>query len=203
MTRLMDLLADPVRSRIYFEVMRQGETTANHLMQHVAINRSTLTHHLTKLVEAKALLVRVQELGRPIKYYRLNEDIEDRLVIEGDDDSVETLQKRIAFLESAIAHLQMITNLAHESVSQRRQELALKEVIRKKTKPKSRKRTLRQVCFTFLLLNDEGVRIWNQEYDRFVEKVEDMLREQQRSNQSNTQSRHIAFAGLFPITKGD
>ncbi|MFX1562717.1 MAG: hypothetical protein ACFFDP_05370, partial [Promethearchaeota archaeon] len=88
-------------------------------------------------------------------------------------------------------------------VSKRRQELALKEVIGKRTKRRSRNKALRQVCFTFLLLDDEGVRIWNQEYDQFIEKVEDMLHEKQRSKQSNTQSRHIAFAGLLPITKGD
>ncbi len=203
MTQLMDLLADPVRSRIYFEVMRQGETTASQLMKHVAINRSTLTHHLTKLVEAKVLRVRVQELGRPIKYYRLNEEIEERVVIKETDDPIQTLKQRIAFLESSVAHLQMITNLARESANQRSRELAQEKGIDKRSERESRKKAPRQVCFTFLMLDDEGVRIWNQEYDRFIKQVEDKLQEIQRTTPSSTQSRHIAFAGLLPITRGD
>ncbi|MFX1476337.1 MAG: ArsR/SmtB family transcription factor [Promethearchaeota archaeon] len=200
MMRLMELLADPVRSRIYFEVMRQGEITAQELMAHVDVNRSTLTHHLTKLVAAKALRVRVQELGRPVKYYRLNEEIQEEVVIGKETGSVEALKQRIAFLESAVAHLQMITNLAREAALQRRSELEETTRSEKTAERTPRRRTQRQVCFTFLLLSDKEVLIWNQEYNQFLKTVNEKLQGTRRKTQKTKQPKHVAFAGLLPLS---
>ena len=65
---------DPVRAQIFFEIMLQTEITANQLMNRLTINRSTLTHHLVKMEEARLIEVRIQTKGRPVKYYKLSKE---------------------------------------------------------------------------------------------------------------------------------
>ncbi|MCK5298569.1 MAG: helix-turn-helix transcriptional regulator, partial [Candidatus Heimdallarchaeota archaeon] len=105
--KLLEILGDPVRAQIYFEAMIQEEITAKQLLEKLTINRSTLTHHLTKMVEAGIFEVRVQTLGRPIKFYRISDELNRRVIIEKserEETSEQKTRQRIAYMESAIAH---------------------------------------------------------------------------------------------------
>ncbi|MHA1961421.1 MAG: ArsR/SmtB family transcription factor [Candidatus Thorarchaeota archaeon] len=188
--RLMELLSDPVRSRIYLEVLLTSKVTAQQLMDHLTIGRSTLTHHLTKLVESGILDVTVQPTGRPVKSYSLSSEIQKRVEIEVPSESAKELGQRIAFLESAASHLQMIANLAREGAESKRAELERK---------RSESGISEHVCFTFLLMSERQAKIWNQEYTKFLNEVEKKIDSSGISSDSS--SAHIAFAGLIPIVR--
>ena len=99
--KLLEILGDPVRAHIYFEAMIQKEITAKQLMEKLTINRSTLSHHLTKMVEEGVFDVRVQTIGRPVKYYRISELMNRRPIIkktDKGDDPEQSLRNRIAYL---------------------------------------------------------------------------------------------------------
>jgi DNA-binding transcriptional ArsR family regulator len=186
--RLMELLVDPVRAQIYFEVLTQREVTAQQLMKRLPIARSTLTHHLTKFVKAKVFSVRVESTGRPIKHYSLNRDFEEAVVIaDKDDEDTSSLKKRVTFLESAAAHLQMISNLTRTLAH----KLAKNAKLERPSKG--------PVCFVFSLLSDEEAAIWNKHHNRFLAEVESEIKKLAKSGNQDSQTRHVAFSGLIPV----
>lgn len=189
--RLMELLVDSVRAQIYFEVLMHGEVTAQQMMTRLPIARSTLTHHLTKFVKAEVFSVRVESTGRPVKHYRLNMEFEEAVVIDGGNDSATTIKKRITFLESTAAHLQMIANLARALAHRMSESSSL-------MKP-----TTRPVCFVFSLLSEDEASIWNKHHDKFLAQVESEIKTTMKRKKETEQPRHIAFSGLLPIARTD
>jgi DNA-binding transcriptional ArsR family regulator len=190
--RLIELLVDPVRAQIYFEVLTQGEVTARQLMKRLPIARSTLTHHLTKFVESKVLDVRVESTGRPIKHYSLNKDFEEAVVIaDKDDEDTSGIKKRVTFLESTAAHMQMIANLTR----------TLAHNLAKSTdldRPSSE-----PICFVFSLLSDEEAPIWNRHHSRFMAEVESEIKTLAKEGTQESKTQHVAFSGLIPIIRFD
>lgn len=187
--RLMELLVDPGRAQIYFEVLTQGEVTAQQLMKRLPIARSTLTHHLTKFVKAQVFSVKVESTGRPIKHYSLNKDFEETVVIDGKDDEAATIKKRVTFLESTAAHMQMIANLTDA--------LAFGMSTREELSRLSKE----PVCFAFSLLSEEELSIWNKHHTKFLADVESEIKEKLQGKESSTIPTHIAFSGTIPILR--
>ena len=189
--RLMELLVDPIRAQIYFEVLKQGEVTAQEMMKQLPIVRSTLTHHLTKFVEAEVFSVRVESTGRPVKHYRLNTEFEEAVVIDDGDETDTTITKRITFLESTAAHMQMIANLA-------------RTLAHRMSESSSRKRpSTRPVCFVFSLLSEDEASIWNKHHEKFLAEVESEIKTRMKESKTMKFSKHIAFSGLIPIAGED
>ncbi|NHJ47819.1 MAG: winged helix-turn-helix transcriptional regulator [Asgard group archaeon] len=73
---LFELLLDPIRSKIIFEVILRNEVTADYLIEVTDKSRSTISHHLKKLVENRILEVYMNPTGKT-KYYRMNQDLSD------------------------------------------------------------------------------------------------------------------------------
>lgn len=74
--RLVDtfeVINDPVRFNIFTEIFFKNRITAKKLLEVIPINRSTLSFHLTKMVKAGILSVKVNPTGRATKYYSLAE----------------------------------------------------------------------------------------------------------------------------------
>lgn len=186
--KLMALLADPIRTQIYMHVLLNREITAQQLMEHLPIGRSTLTHHLSKFVEADVFKFRVQALGRPTKYYSLKE-LKREIVLK-DEMSKENLRNRILFLESAASHLQIVTHIARERAK------LLNEVLEGKEKQDPKKV---MVSFTFNLYNEKAARIWNREFISFSKSVKSKLEGIDRSPITDEKRVYVAISGLFPI----
>lgn len=70
-------LLDPVRSKILFETVLRGKTTAEMLEKTTQRSKSTISHHLKKLVLGGILQVSVSPTGKT-KYYQISEKMEDR-----------------------------------------------------------------------------------------------------------------------------
>ncbi|HUT80067.1 MAG TPA: winged helix-turn-helix domain-containing protein [Candidatus Bathyarchaeia archaeon] len=70
-----ELLYDPMRSKIIFEIVLKGEVTAESLMEQTEKSRSTISHHLKKLVESGIIDVYMNPTGKT-KYYRLTQDLQ-------------------------------------------------------------------------------------------------------------------------------
>ena len=181
---LPELLADPVRARIYVEVLLNQEITAQELMEVVNINRSTMSHHLSRFVKERVLNVRIESIGRSVKYYSVNPDYSELIIIEG--KGTLNVRKRIAFLESASAHLQVISNIIRERAAR------LKETT---TLPRKKKEA--PVTFTISFISDEEAAIWSEEYaileDRFRKRCDKLVKDT-----SDSSFNHIAFGGLTP-----
>lgn len=177
---LPELLSDPVRARIYLEVLLNEEVTAQQLMDRIKISRSTMSHHLSRFVEDRVFNVRVQEKGRSVKFYSHNPDFKEELIIEGKDNVA--LNNRIAFLDSASAHLHVISSLLRE----RAERIKIS-----KTKPKGKK----TVTFTFSFMSKEEATIWNEEYEAFQKRFEN----RRRSLKTTTESLdYIGYGGITP-----
>ena len=67
----LEVLQDPQRAKIYFFILRENQATAEELMELTQIQRSTLSYHLTRMVETKILSVSVPATGRFKKIYKL------------------------------------------------------------------------------------------------------------------------------------
>jgi len=180
---LFELLSDSVRARIYIEILVNKEMTAQELMKVVDVKRSTMSHHLTRFVEEEVLNVRVQSTGRPVKYYQINPRHSEEIVIKSDED--EKIARRRMFLESASAHLQVISNFILEQAKKSEQELA-----------KTRK-SKNHVTFTFHFMSKEESKIWEEEYQAFEKR----FRERNKEVSSKTPLDYIAFGGQVPIRR--
>jgi DNA-binding transcriptional ArsR family regulator len=176
---LPELLSDPVRARIYIEILVHGELTAQQLKDKVSVNRSTLSHHLTRFVSDRVFKVRVQETGRPVKHYRINPEFSEELVIEGEDKL--SRSKKIAFLRSSAAHLQVVSNL----ILERAHALETGEF-----QPSGQ-----SVTFTFSFLSKDKAEQWLQEYEKFQKQFEEKF---DRKAQSEEDFAYMAFGGLVP-----
>lgn len=73
----IELLLDPIRSKILFEIMLKREITAEKLMESTKKSRSTISHHLKKLVESGIVEVYMNPTGK-VKYYQLNKKFANR-----------------------------------------------------------------------------------------------------------------------------
>ena len=73
---LFELLLDPIRSKIIFEIVLKGEATADYLIEVTNKSRSTISHHLKKLVENRILEVHMNPTGKT-KYDRISQDLSD------------------------------------------------------------------------------------------------------------------------------
>jgi len=184
--KLMELLVDPVRAKIYFEVLVKGELTAQELMNKLTIARSTLTHHLTRFVEAEVFRVRVDATGRPIKHYSIRDDFEETVVVDGHKSSAEALEKKIAFMESTAAHMQMVANLAKMTARQ----------ISEEASPKGK--DSHQTVFVFNMLSDEDAKVWTKHHGAFIANVQSELEAKDRFDKQKTQ---VAFSGLVRIPR--
>lgn len=177
---LPELLSDTVRARIYLEVLLNGEVTAQQLMEKIRISRSTMSHHLARFVDEGVFNVRIQESGRSVKFYSHNPEFSKEIVIEGCDDA--TIKDRIVFLESAVAHLNVISSLLREKAQHLRDTHA---------KPQRN----RKVGFTFTLMSKEEAAIWNEEYFAFQKRFEE---HRKSLNKASSSYDYIGFGGITP-----
>jgi len=181
---LFELLSDPVRARIYIEILVNQEMTAQDLMKVVSVNRSTISHHLTRFVEEGVLNVRIQSTGRPVKYYQINSQHSEEVVIKRDEDEKAAMRRQ--FLESASAHLQVISNFILEYAHQSGEEQS------------KSKKAKRHVTFTFHYMSNEENKIWAEEYQIFEKR----FRERCKDIPTKTPSLdYIAFGGSIPTRK--
>ncbi len=70
----IELLLDPIRSKIVSDIILNGEATADTIVENTGKSRSTIAHHLKKLVENNVLDVFMNPTGKT-KYYRLSDNI--------------------------------------------------------------------------------------------------------------------------------
>jgi len=68
----LEVLLDPQRTRIYLYVKINDQATTDELAEVLSVNKSTLSYHLTKLVENNLLKVEASQTGRFIKIYKLS-----------------------------------------------------------------------------------------------------------------------------------
>jgi len=94
----LEVLLDPIRSKIVFEIIFKGEVTADMLVDITKKSRSTISHHLKKLVESELIDVYMNPTGKT-KYYRINQNITDMMyTLDKESLLASPLVERSAFL---------------------------------------------------------------------------------------------------------
>jgi len=94
----LDVLLDPIRSKIVFEIIFKGEVTADRLVDITKKSRSTISHHLKKLVESGLIDVYMNPTGK-IKYYRINQNITDMMyTLDKESLLASPIEERSAFV---------------------------------------------------------------------------------------------------------
>jgi DNA-binding transcriptional ArsR family regulator len=188
---LPELLSDPIRARIYTEVLLNKETTAQQLMKVTGISRSTMSHHLSLFVRNNVLNVRVQSIGRPTKYYSINKNFTEETIIE--DTDTPGSRKRRVFLESAATHLQIITNLVLEQA-----QSSIKSESRKRKRGRVRKNA--PTTFVFSFYSDEDAAIWSEEFEAFQKRLRGRI-PQQYEKEEKASIGYISFAGQVSVPR--
>ncbi|MCG3252434.1 MAG: winged helix-turn-helix transcriptional regulator [Candidatus Heimdallarchaeota archaeon] len=94
----LEVLLDPIRSKIVFEIIFKGEVTADKLVDITKKSRSTISHHLKKLVESGLIDVYMNPTGK-IKYYRINQNITDMMyTLDKESLLASPIEERSAFV---------------------------------------------------------------------------------------------------------
>ena len=180
MMTLLELLSDPVRARIYLEVLLNEEVTAQQLMDKIKINRSTMSHHLSKFIDGKVLKFRVQEQGRAVKIYSRNPEFKEEIILQGSDDT--SIKNRVIFLESTAVHLNAISSLLSDKAQQLREGT-------------SSSGSGSKVSFTFNFLTKVEADIWYKEYNEFQKRFEERRKSLRDSSDSLD---YIGYGGITP-----
>ena len=116
----LEVLQDPQRAKIYFFILRENQATTEELMELTQIQRSTLSYHLTKMVETKILSVSIPETGRFKKIYKLPE--RDRLQLKVDfkdifeSNDVSMLKKYLHLVLLEYQFYSTLAEISHEVI---------------------------------------------------------------------------------------
>jgi DNA-binding transcriptional ArsR family regulator len=116
----LEVLQDPQRAKIYFFILRENQATTEELMELTQIQRSTLSYHLTKMVETKILSVSVPATGRFKKIYKLPEC--DRLQLRVDftdifeSNDVSMLKKYLHLVLLEYQFYSTLAEISHEVI---------------------------------------------------------------------------------------
>jgi DNA-binding transcriptional ArsR family regulator len=116
----LEVLQDPQRAKIYFFILRENQATTEELMELTQIQRSTLSYHLTKMVETKILSVSVPATGRFRKIYKLPEC--DRLQLRVDftdifeSNDVSLLKKYLHLVLLEYQFYSTLAEISHEII---------------------------------------------------------------------------------------
>jgi hypothetical protein len=123
--------------------------------------------------------VRIPDKGRSVKFYSHNPDFKEDLLIEGKDSTA--LKNRISFLESASAHLHVISSLLQERA----------DMIRTTKKKSTGKK---KITFTFSLMSIEEAVIWNEEYESFQKRFEERRKDIEKTDSLT----YLGYGGIVP-----
>jgi DNA-binding transcriptional ArsR family regulator len=119
--QLLKMLADPMRTRIILELLLHDELDTKELQKRIPISRSTLGHHLQKLVEFEIIKVRINEKGYATKFYSLTQSLISKFslkqLIDTPDEKFQS-QMIINSFASLVGVMQFISNIATESYNQ-------------------------------------------------------------------------------------
>jgi DNA-binding transcriptional ArsR family regulator len=116
----LEVLQDPQRAKIYFFILRENQATTEELMELTQIQRSTLSYHLTKMVETEILSVSVPATGRFKKTYKLPECDRLRLRVDFKDifesNDVSMLKKYLHLVLLEYQFYATLAEISHEVI---------------------------------------------------------------------------------------
>lgn len=189
---IIELLADPIRSRIFFEITLNKEVSTSKLLDRIKISKGTMSHHLSKLVKAGLLEVRIQSAGRPIKYYSLKTSskiLKGKKVKELTYSEEPKKTEKVLFFQSATVQLQMISNL-------------MKDTATEISKKKSEEIEMDNFAFTMQIFSSAAANVAKKRFSKFIKELNEELKEIEKGNEDSLEEPlHVLFSGIFPILR--
>jgi len=188
----IELLADPIRSRIFFEITLNKEVSTGKLLEQIKISKGTMSHHLSKLVKAGLLKVRIQSSGRPMKYYSLKTSskiLKGKKVKELMYGEETKKKEKVRFFQSATVQLQMISNL-------------MKDTSTEISKNKIEESDMDNFAFTMQIFSSAAASVAKERFSKFIKDLNKELKEiEKESDNSVDEPLHFLFSGIFPILR--
>jgi predicted transcriptional regulator len=178
MKKLMDIISEPTRARIYFETLLCRNVSARYLMERMTVSRSALSHHLSILVKEGILNFHIETEERPHKVYYLTKD---------------WLFHRLKEFESIIIELQTFVSIATNNLKRIKKEITIRDKSGKE--PEEFIDVLRKThrIHAVHILTEDEANIWTKMYLKFLKEFESKL-------QLGGDHRYVSFSGILPLT---
>lgn len=197
----LETLSDPQRARIYFYVEMNERVSTEELLKVTGLAKSTLSYHLTKLVEKKLLAVEIPLKGQYKKIYKkgIKNKVAvafsyEKVMIEKDHEYIKNYLKIIAL------DYQILANRAKNAL-QNAKEIPLEDIIEDEEKNttftyKNKKGfipAVKQVQF-----GEKLARKFQIEFRNVVNKI---LEEEEVNNKNSKKEeiQYIANLSFFPL----
>ncbi len=191
----MVAIADPVRARIFFEILLHRKVTAKHLMKRLSISRSTLSYHLKKLEDDGILEVGISTEGRPSKQYSLCPEFSAPSFEAHVDESLDWLTWRSVWLQRTIVHLQAVVSIAMTGLEELNKAIQDNAESEQSVESPIDWMENTPYAYGYHRLTDEEASLWFRMVVEFVKEFEPKL--EMKGNK-----RHLAFMGVLPLTGG-
>jgi DNA-binding transcriptional ArsR family regulator len=192
MKKLTGAISDPTRARIYFETLLCGKLTAKYLMERMTISRSSLSHHLTKLVDEGILNFQIETEGRPHKVYFVKEEFENQVLEPSGDPPEDWLLHRLRQLEGRIMELQTFVSIATNNLNRIKEVIAVRD--NSGVEPETFVNALKKThsIQAVHILTEREATIWVKMYLKFLKELESNL-------QTGGDHRYVSFSGILPL----
>ncbi|MHA2349472.1 MAG: winged helix-turn-helix domain-containing protein [Candidatus Thorarchaeota archaeon] len=193
MKKLMDIISEPTRARIYFETLLCRNVSARYLMERMTVSRSALSHHLSILVKEGILNFHIETEERPHKVYYLTKDFETPIVESDEDKTDDWLFHRLKEFESIIIELQTFVSIATNNLKRIKKEITIRDKSGKE--PEEFIDVLRKThrIHAVHILTEDEANIWTKMYLKFLKEFESKL-------QLGGDHRYVSFSGILPLT---
>ena len=190
----MTAIADPMRARIFFEILLHRKVTAKHMTERLRISRSTLSYHLKQLEKEGIIEVGISTEGRPSKEYSLRPKFSAPSFESHVDETLDWLTWRSVWLQRSIIHMQALVSIAMTGLEEINK--AIKDRNEKDQDVESPIDWMEKQPYAYGVhrLSDEDASLWFRMVIDFVKEFEPKMK-------MKGTKRHLAFMGLIPLTR--
>lgn len=205
---LFDIILDPVRSKILSLTHLYGNITQSQIEGKLKISRSTISHHLKKLVEKDLLLVNVSPIGYPVKKYSLSHNLNFKLDRKKIKEMPIGLSSShlINYLMSIALNHQSFGNSAIESVKILQESAPFQHIVEDEQKNLIIKTNDANVFIPPLVMMYTGEEQAKYIKEKLFSLLEDIRikflpKELDNSNQRNHQISYLVNLAIFPFPR--
>lgn len=204
-----ELLSEPIRSKIMFEILLVGEITADSIVKKTGKSRSTISHHLKKLVVGGLLEVHMSPTGKT-KFYRINKEImKKRFEIDKNELIESPIEVSSKFILDNIKIAGLFSQIYSNIFADTMKYLQENQPFDKVTKDKEdnveyhvKKKKAKMPTSMTLLINEEAAAFVDRKIDELFAELDEKFGpypEKMLEDQSNPI--YILNANIFPYFK--
>jgi DNA-binding transcriptional ArsR family regulator len=182
--KIHELLKDPIRARIFFEIMVQIKEgiTIKQLSKLMSKDRTTINHHINILLDA-GIVVTLKEKkhtrGKPTRYFGLRKKGKE---IEVEIEEKTEKEKSLENLSATVKNMRLYAAVAEHSY----------ENVKEKEIKTCEGRQL------VLLTGEKGAELYNRKFNEFLKII---MVEMDEVEETEKTTKMVIFSTIFPIIR--